>query len=143
LRSAIAKPCIVASPMRTPVNEPGPRVTARRSIALRSMAFSASNQSIAGNNFSLREPRPSSAIAPISVPPLINATERIGRDVSAARTIIRVLEFSSRQVVEEVVEQALDDSSTCRLDDYFIAGICKSTSSIPIFAAVSLDRSSR
>jgi hypothetical protein len=74
--------------MRTPVNEPGPRVTANRSIEPRSMPFSASSQSIAGNNFSFRDPRPSSAIAPMSVPSAINATVRMGREVSAASTSI-------------------------------------------------------
>jgi hypothetical protein len=46
---------------------------------------------------------------------LIRATERMGREVSAARTSI----------------------------DYFFSGIPRSTSVIPIFSAVSRERSSR
>jgi len=50
-----AIPCIVARPMRTPVNEPGPRVTAKRSMLRRSDPLSFSRKSIAGSSFSFRE----------------------------------------------------------------------------------------
>src|SRR2546423_942421 len=88
--SASAIPCIVASPIRTPVNEPGPRVTAKMSIEFRSVAVSLSSQSTAGSSFSFRELRPSIAVAPSTASSRTMATERIGSDVSAARISIEV-----------------------------------------------------
>src|ERR1700760_2537878 len=88
LPSARASPCIVARPIRTPVNEPGPRVTAKRSIDARSTAPSVNSQSMAGRSFSLRDDFPSIAIAPRSTPSRTSATERMGREASAARISI-------------------------------------------------------
>src|SRR5690242_5023235 len=74
--------------MRTPVKEPGPRVTAKRSISCRSTPLSLSSQSTAGRSFSLRDERPSNATAPSSSRSRSTATEKIGSDVSAARMSI-------------------------------------------------------
>src|SRR5438270_1122259 len=88
LSRARARPWIVARPMRTPVNEPGPRVTAKRSISCRSTPLSVRSQSTAGRSFSFRDERPSSATAPISDRSRSSATEKIGSEVSAARMSI-------------------------------------------------------